>query len=593
MLVVYLVFQILVLAVLGPLSSIAVRWLVSLSGEAALSDADIASHVLSPGGAAAGITIGALTVTIQVIAYAALLIPARRTWRGGRGTLRESFARTLASFPQLLRLSVRFLIHLLLVTLPFVAAIGLTCLWLLGPDDINYYLAEKPPEFRWAVAVAAGIAVLLVFVLIRVITGWFHAMPLVLFRGVPPGEARRLSLRTIAGRRREIGLSVAIWLLGTPVAAGLANLPISLLGEWLVPMLSDRLALLSMALCLLVGLGATATFVVGFISISLLALQNVRLYMRDGLEHESPDPSPEESVARPPFGLRIWLSAALVLVAASSWLTFHWLGRLVTDDDVTIIAHRGASGAAPENTMAAIRLAIEQGTDWVEIDVQETADGEVVVFHDSDFKRVGGRPLKIWDARMDDLRGIDIGSWFDPGFSAERTPTLREVLDACRGRCGVVIELKYYGHDQRLEERVVERVEQADMAGDVMIMSLKPEGVRKVRAMRPDWPVGLLTSVALGDVTRLDLDFLGRNARTTTPSLIRRARRAGIDVYVWTVNEPVEMSAMISRGVDGIITDEPGRGREVLAQRAALHPAGRLLLEVASRFGRRMEVPEQ
>lgn len=593
MLAVYLACQLLGLAALGPLSSIVTRWLVSLSGEAALSDTDIASFVLSPAGAAAAIVIASLVLAIEVIGYAALLVPARRAWHGGSGSLWEAIGRTAAVFPSLIRLAARFLLHLAWVSLPFAAAVGLLYLLLLGDHDINYYLAEKPPEFRLALALAAAVGVVLVIVLVRVIIGWFHSLPRVVFHNESPRKARRTSRQAAAGRKREIGLSVGLWLVGTPVLAALVSLPGALLGGWLIPMLADRLALLALVLGILVLLGTLVTFAVGFITLSLLALQNVRLYELAGLDDGPPAPASEKPAGLMRIGPRAWLAAAVAVIGASTWYTYHWLGNLVVEDEVEIIAHRGASGAAPENTMAAVKLAIEQGADWVEIDVQETADGEVVVFHDSDFKRVGGRPLRIWDARMEDLGDIDIGSWFGAEFASERTPTLREVLETCRGRCGVVIELKYYGHDQRLEERVVEIVEQTGMADHVKLMSLSHAGVRKVRALRPDWPVGLLTSVALGDVTRLDLDFLGQNGRTATPHRIRRAHRAGIDIYVWTINEPVEMSAMISRGVDGLITDEPGLGNEVLTQRASLHPAGRLLLELATSFGRRIELPEQ
>ena len=86
--------------------------------------------------------------------------------------------------------------------------------------------------------------------------------------------------------------------------------------------------------------------------------------------------------------------------------------------------------------MAAVRDAIDAGADFVEIDVQETADGEIAVFHDSDFMKTAGSPLKLWDARRSDLETLDIGSWFDPAFADERTPTLEEVLVAARGQAG-------------------------------------------------------------------------------------------------------------------------------------------------------------
>ena len=109
------------------------------------------------------------------------------------------------------------------------------------------------------------------------------------------------------------------------------------------------------------------------------------------------------------------------------------MNRVQVEDRCDIIAH-GAPASAPENTLAAVRQAVAEQADWVEVDVQETADGEVVVFHDSDFKKLAGQDLKIWNATRADLQQIDIGGWFDPAFRGERVPTLAEVLAFCRGR---------------------------------------------------------------------------------------------------------------------------------------------------------------
>jgi glycerophosphoryl diester phosphodiesterase len=150
---------------------------------------------------------------------------------------------------------------------------------------------------------------------------------------------------------------------------------------------------------------------------------------------------------------------------------------------------------------------------------------------------------------------------------------------------GVIVELKYYGHDQRLEERVIELVEERDMASNVVIMSLKLAGVEKVQALRPDWTVGLLSAVAVGDLTRTDVDFLAVSRKLATPYFIRSAHQAGKDVYVWTVNDVIGISTQLSRGVDSLITDEPGLAREVIAQRAEMSSAERLLVELAALFG--------
>jgi glycerophosphoryl diester phosphodiesterase len=253
---------------------------------------------------------------------------------------------------------------------------------------------------------------------------------------------------------------------------------------------------------------------------------------------------------------------------------------------VLIVAHRGAAGAAPENTLASVERALADGTDWVEIDVQETRDGQVVVVHDSDFMKLAGDPLKVWEGDLAQVRALDVGRWFDPGFAGQRVPLLGEVLDAVRGRARLVIELKYYGHDQRLEQRVVDLVEDAGMADQVAIMSLKLPGVQKVQALRPGWHTGLLAATSLGDLSRLDVDFLAVNANMASPGFIRRAHRAGKRVLVWTVNDALSLSKWMSAGVDGVITDEPALARSILQQRAGLSSVERLLLSAALLFGK-------
>ena len=123
------------------------------------------------------------------------------------------------------------------------------------------------------------------------------------------------------------------------------------------------------------------------------------------------------------------------------------------------------------------------------------------------------------------------------------------------------------------------------MQSEVMVMSLDRAGVGKFTELRPDWPSGLLNTASLGDLTRLDVDFLALNAAAATRRQIRAAHRRGMQVYVWTVNDPVQMSVLLSRGADGLITDEPARARAVLELRENLSPIGQFLVWVAGETG--------
>ena len=123
------------------------------------------------------------------------------------------------------------------------------------------------------------------------------------------------------------------------------------------------------------------------------------------------------------------------------------------------------------------------------------------------------------------------------------------------------------------------------MASDVLIMSLKQAAVEKVHELRPDWTIGLLTAVAVGDLTRSNVDFLAVNTGLATRSFVRSAHDSGKQVFVWTVNDPAMMSTVIDRGVDSIITDKPALARSVLEQRKELSSIQRLMIQAASLLG--------
>ncbi|MCA9005943.1 MAG: hypothetical protein KDA70_11795, partial [Planctomycetaceae bacterium] len=286
-------------------------------------------------------------------------------------------------------------------------------------------------------------------------------------------------------------------------------------------------------------------------------------------------------------------AAAVIGVLIAALIGYTSLQSLEIKEDPQIMAHRGASKAAPENSLAAFQQAIDDKADWIELDVQETSDGKVVVVHDSDFMKLAGNPLKVWDAAFDDLTDVDIGSSFDPSFSDERVPTLAEVLQLCKDKVGVIIELKYYGHDQQLEQRVADIVEDAGMADQIMVMSLKPEGIAKMKALRPEWKCGLLLSVHVGNLKNIPADFLAVNAKFATRNFVNRAHQADKPVYVWTVDDPAMMSQMMNRGVDGILTNVPALAKQVLSERAEMTTSERLLAELALLFNQPQTEMEQ
>lgn len=590
-----LAYKLLAFAVLTPIASLAFRLFVGYSGHTVLSGEDILLFFVSPVGGLCAITVGALWLAILVLEQAALLHVLYHRGSRGVGVLLAAIGFALAHGREILGLTLRLVAKSLLVTLPFAATAGLLYWLLLTEYDINYYLAEKPPVFLVAIGCGALIVSGLAVVLLRLISVWLFALPVLLFANEDVKRSLRTSYLLAQGQRlRLVGWLIGWWL-GSVVLSTLVSSLAGLLGKLVLVNVPASIGWLLVAVGAMLTGWTLLSFVLSLTGTTVFASILMTLYRESCSGHaELVLAEQSEDVESPyPLTWRRLLAVAVVGIMTSAAVGAVTLSTIRLEDNTLITAHRGASAVAPENTLAAIRAAIADRADFAEIDVQESADGEVVVMHDSDFKKTAGSELKIWDATREDLDRLDIGSWFAADFRDERVPSLEDVLTECKGRIKVNIELKYYGHDQQLESRVVQLVESHDMQSEIVIMSLNPAAVAKVRELRPSWTVGLLTPVAIGDLTRVDVDFLAVSAGMASNRFIDEAQRNGKQVHVWTVNDPVTMSTMIGRGADHLITDKPALARSVLQQRAELGAPERLLLAVAELFGLPTKFAEQ
>ena len=579
----------LAVVVVTPLVGLLLKVFLMRTDDGVLADTDIAAFALHPIGLAAIVIVGAVSLGVWFAEQGVLMTIGFGAVEDRQVTWLDGVRHVFRHGAQLVRLAGKIIVRLLIVATPFLAGVGGVYLLLLGKYDINFYLADKPPEFLWAVGLAGLLLAGLGIIVLKKIANWILTIPLVLFESNKGTQARRESRRTTAAHGWKIALWLAVWLVSIALLSWLVTFFIGPVGDLLVPDVGASLLLMAIGLAVTLLVSVAVNLTVSIISMTLLPLFVVRLYRSIG----GPGRLVPAIADRGTLGDRttltipgkkfVWAgAAALIVVGGGGYIAARSVSQV---EDVAVIAHRGASGQAPENTMAAFEKAVADKTDWIELDVQENADGVVIVQHDSDFKRVGRDDLKTWNATNEELRVLDIGSWFGPEFSDQRVPTLRHVLERAKGHADVVIELKYYGHDKQLESKVVEIVEETGMESHIMLMSLKREGLRKAAALRPDWTRGLLNTVSVGDLTRLDLDFLALNAAAASRSQIRRAHSRGMKVYVWTIDDPVQLSVMMSRGVDGVITDRPDVARQVLELREQLSPLGRLLIWIAGETG--------
>jgi glycerophosphoryl diester phosphodiesterase len=230
------------------------------------------------------------------------------------------------------------------------------------------------------------------------------------------------------------------------------------------------------------------------------------------------------------------------------------------------IAHRGFSAAAPENTLAAVRKAVEAGADGCEFDVQLSRDGLPVLMHDATVDRTTNGKGKVGELLAAELQRLDAGSWKDPAFAGEPVPTL---LDALRALAGAgrtaVIEVK----DAAATAAVVEAVRQAGMVDASVVVSFHEEALADIRAREPRLRCGLLVGgLRSGSVARR-AERLAEQARACgaaildlrypvlSAKLVAELHRSGFQVWGWTVNDAAVVAVLARWGVDAITTDHP------------------------------------
>lgn len=244
------------------------------------------------------------------------------------------------------------------------------------------------------------------------------------------------------------------------------------------------------------------------------------------------------------------------------------------ESDFLRIAHRGASGECPENTMIAFRRAVEQSAAMIECDLQLTADGHVVVFHDWNLDRTTDGHGLLSSLTLQQVRALDAGAWRGDRFRGERVPTLEELLELALPRTQLNLELKSRGGAEaahRLAMATIAAVSCRDGFGEVIFSSFNIETLEALRDVSPYAQIGLLWSVPPFDLAWELARELGAvafhpDATTVTPDLVAQAHDRGLAVYTWTVNDLERMVELLRMGVDGLFSDFPGRLLEARAR---------------------------
>jgi glycerophosphoryl diester phosphodiesterase len=230
-----------------------------------------------------------------------------------------------------------------------------------------------------------------------------------------------------------------------------------------------------------------------------------------------------------------------------------------------IFAHRGASAHAPENTLAAFELAVDQGADAIELDVKLTADGQVIVIHDPTVDRTTSAHGRVKDMTLADFRALEAGSYLSEKFKNEKIPTLEEVFEAVGQKTFINVELTNYNAPRdHLVESVCMLVKRFSLQNRVLFSSFIASNLSKSRSYLPDVPTGLLALGGILGAWQRSFGFAFGKYDALHPSLpdatqqqIYFVHRLNRRVHVWTVNKEEDMRRLFKWGVDAIFTDDP------------------------------------
>ena len=417
-------------------------------------------------------------------------------------------------------------------------------------------------------------AVILVFVIMfAVVIPGIYAMNICMMEGLGFREAYKKSARMV--KKHPVGtisalvvynlfilaiIGITYVLISVFLVAGVKLLNMAYLGNaiFLSALRTERFIIKCILVCVAIPL-----------SFSAITHMYYRYTDIDDITFEFIDIQ-EGPARRRRIAYAVIMAAALVADACYLLISFNNnpFENVAIFHETKVMAHRGASTEAPENTMAAFQKAIDDMADYIELDVQLTNNGEVIVMHDSNAYRTTGVDANIVNMTYKEVKTLDAGSWFSDEYVGENVPSLKEVLELTQGKIKLNIELKPADNGTALAKNTVQLIEKYNMVNDCVITSFSESALKAVKTYNQEIKVGYILSAAYGDFYDMkNVDFFSVNAAFLSKRTIDAIHNSGKRVYAWTVNNKESIKNLTNKGVDGIITDNPVLARETIYSR--------------------------
>ena len=570
--------------VLGPLLAACSYQLIGISDEVVLGNWELAWLAVSPRGASALVAIASVSLGLLFLEYSGLILLANAALRGITLSLRELATKMVQAAPRLFGLAAGATVVALAIALPFAAMALFTWWLLLSGTDINFYLAERPPRFWIAVVAGLFLAISQTVLTIWLFVRWAFIVPTCILEDGGWRDAMRSSARLVRGRKLRLVLQLAGWQGLKIVAIAVAAVGLERLNVWLLFDGDQRLPMLvwSAAALLLIEMVSLELLSSAFaIGVAALVAREYEVARATDTGHFASFPRHFDIIGPsiPAWQVRVVVLLLAILVPLASASYALALSHVFIEHRAArVTSHRAGPKPAPENSLAALRLTLASRADFVELDVQQTSDGHVVLLHDRDLRRVTGDARELQTVTLAELRQLRLRS--AAGATDEQIPTLGEFLAACDDTIRLNIELKETSRHPRLANAVVRLLQEHDFVRRAAISCFDMPPLVEARSVEPQLRVGMILTAAKGDVTGLGVDFLSLNQRLVRSDVVRRAHQRGIEVHAWTVNDRATALRMLDLGCDNLITSDPQLMREVVDWHNNLGDAQRIVMRL-------------
>lgn len=559
------VTRLLMAAVVLPLFSLATSLLVGSRGEGAVTNATLLPFLLSWQGIVfVALLVALITWGIVAELGGSITISARHRFGQPEASYRAVLGHSLRRTPNLLGAGGLLLIVYLVVVLPLTGAAP-TLSFLKGvavPQFVLAVIESNPALF------ATYLGLLLVLAAASLLLS--YTFPLIIIGNLKATPAVRHSARLVLRRPKVFWRSFIAPVLLAGVALALFVTAWAVLILWLLELARSQGGVVQPVLAFLLLLQQVGVLL-GLLVIVPFHAQRLTTAFYESLDADPQlaglrDAYPEipgkrrrslldRLVAKPG---RLAVGTVVMLLALAFPLGYAANDLASERAKVTLVGHRVAGVAAPENSIAGLAVAVAHRAEMVEIDVQRTRDGAYILNHDDTFARVAGMNRRSSDLTLAEVKALTLRG------TSEKVPTLEEFLVAARGKVQVMIELKGSTADTRMADDVLAQVDRLQMTDAVVLMSLDYRLVASIEKRRPDVVTAFAYFMSIGDVSTLAADIIMLEEGEANAERIAIVQMAGKKAFVWTVNNADLMASLITRGADGLVTDQVAEARDVI-----------------------------